>query len=1488
MKRTFNLFSLAIILAFIANLVGIPPMPAHSESTMHAVSLSLPTGWMNGVLYDVWGSSDHDVHAIGSGKDALGSIVPLFYHNDGTGWTELEPSLPSGEGRGKLYGVWGSGATDIYAVGEGWDAKPLLYHNDGTGWTRTALSLPAGWIYGCLISVWGSSISNVYAVGWGKNAGGSGMPLLYHNDGTGWTQFALPGLSAGYLHGVWGSGAGDIYVVGLGSNGPLIYHNDGTGWTNMALSLPAGWTDGFLQDVWGSSDQDVYAIGYGIDDLGHSLPLLYHNDGTGWTELVPSLPTGLSGGYLYGIGGSSTGDLYSVGYSSGLDGSLIPLLYHDDGTGWTEDSPALPVGWTEAEFHSVWGSSAGNVYAVGYSSDVNGQDMPLIYKSSAAVDTSSVRYIKWNASGANNGTSWTDAYTDLQSALSAASSGDELWVAAGTYKPTVGTDRTTSFTLKNGVSLYGGFAGTETMLSQRDPSVNVTVLSGDIGIPANNSDNSCHVVVGSGTDHSAILDGFLITAGITWCVNALMGIRGGGVQNDQDSPTLRNLIFKENSGACGGGMSNSNNSNPSLTNVIFISNSVGSGTGGGMCNENGSNPALINVTFRGNTADYGAGMWNASSSPSLANVTFTENVSTEYGSAILNQLNSNPTLKNVTITGNIDNYDSQFGINGGVFNWDSSPIIINSILWGNSGVQIDNQGSSSPVVTYSVVQGGYIGAGNIDADPLLGPLQENGGFAQTITLFPGSLAINAGDDSNCPSTDQRGVTRPQGTHCDIGAYEWDGSFVPTPTPTETATATLTPTPTATPTFPPTFDPTSTPIFTPTPILPGDTVRVSVNSSGGQSDSNSYWPSISADGRYIAFYSDATDLVSGDTNATDDVFVHDTQTGITTRVSMASNGTQGNDHSWAPSISADGRYIAFSSLATNLVPGDTNGKADAFIYDIQTGTTMRASIDSNGAQANDASYGFVSGNGRYIVFGSDATNLVPNDTNGMTDVFVHDMQTGITTRISVDSNGEQANNDSGEESISADGRYVTFFSFATNLVSGDTNGIYDIFVHDLQTGITTRVSVDTNGAQANGPSSSASISENGQYIAFSSLATDLVPGDTNGMTDVFIHDMQTGTTRRISVDSNGAQASYDSRYPAISADGHYVAFTSWATNLVSDDSNGVPDVFLHDMQTDITKRVSVNTSKIEGNDSSGEASISSDGSFIAFTSYATNFVFDDTNAVSDIFVHRQDTSPTATPTTTNTPAFTPTATATPLATATATPAINYDQDTTGVFRPSNGALYLKNTYMTGYADVQINYGIGGDYPIVGDWDGNGTATIGIYRNGSFYLRNENTIGFADIVFPFGAPGDQPVAGDWDGDGVDTVGVYRNGTFLLRNDNSAGAPSATFALGIPGDVGIAGDWNGDGMDTTGVFRPSNGALYLKNQNTTGYADIQINYGIAGDKPVTGDWDNDGVDTIGVYRNGQFMLRNSNTIGFADIVFGLGIPGDMPIAGNWDGLP
>ena len=228
------------------------------------------------------------------------------------------------------------------------------------------------------------------------------------------------------------------------------------------------------------------------------------------------------------------------------------------------------------------------------------------------------------------------------------------------------------------------------------------------------------------------------------------------------------------------------------------------------------------------------------------------------------------------------------------------------------------------------------------------------------------------------------------------------------------------------------------------------------------------------------------------------------------------------------------------------------------------------------------------------------------------------------------------------------------------------------------------------------------------------------------------------------------------------------------------------------------------------------------------------------------------------------------------------------DTTGVFRPTNGALYLKNSNRSGFADLFLTYGLPGDRPVTGDWNGDRIDTVGIYRNGSFYLRNSNTNGVATLIVPFGLPGDQPVVGDWNGDGIDTIGVYRNGTFMLRNSNSPGSAEIVFTLGIAGDVGIVGDWNGDGIVTTGVFRPSNGAFYLRNANSTGPASIVLTYGFPGDEPVTGDWNGDGMDTIGVYRGGTFLLRNSNTNGFADITFSLGVSGDLPVAGDWDGRP
>jgi archaellum component FlaF (FlaF/FlaG flagellin family) len=400
-----------------------------------------------------------------------------------------------------------------------------------------------------------------------------------------------------------------------------------------------------------------------------------------------------------------------------------------------------------------------------------------------------------------------------------------------------------------------------------------------------------------------------------------------------------------------------------------------------------------------------------------------------------------------------------------------------------------------------------------------------------------------------------------------------------------------------------------------------TERVSVDSSGMEGNGGSGDASISADGRYVAFSSDADNLVPGDTNGEFDVFVHDRQTGVTERVSVDSSGVEGINRSTHASISADGRYVAFDSIADNLIPGDTNGTDDTFVHDRQTGVTERVSVDSSGAQGNDWSYNpSISADGRYVAFSALADNLVPGDTNGKYDVFAHDRQTGVTERVSVDSSGLEGSDWSDFASISADGRYVAFDSTADNLVPGDTNSIQDVFVHDRQTGVTERVSVDSSGVEGNDWSIIASISAGGRYVTFQSAAGNLVLGDTNSYQDIFVHDRQTGVTERVSVGSTGFEGNGWSFNASISADGRYVAFHSEADNLVPGDTNSKWDVFVHDRQTDVTERVSVDSSGVEGNDWSGASSISADGRYVAFHSKADNLVPGDTNGLLDIFVH----------------------------------------------------------------------------------------------------------------------------------------------------------------------------------------------------------------------------------------------------------------------------
>jgi len=344
----------------------------------------------------------------------------------------------------------------------------------------------------------------------------------------------------------------------------------------------------------------------------------------------------------------------------------------------------------------------------------------------------------------------------------------------------------------------------------------------------------------------------------------------------------------------------------------------------------------------------------------------------------------------------------------------------------------------------------------------------------------------------------------------------------------------------------------------------DTSRVSVNSHGEQANGGSAIdPQISPDGRYVVFTSDASNLVPGDTNGAVDVFRHDLRTGDTIRVSVGPHGAQGNGPSAKPTVSADGRYVAFTSYATNLVDGDTNGAWDTFVKDLATGKLVRASVGSDGTQANAMSDGpNISADGRYAVFISLASNLVPGDTNNQGDVFAHDLKTGTTTRISVGTAGEQGDDLSVGATLSGDGHLIGFASHATTMTA-NTPTTHDshAYVREFGTGRTTLVDLSNGGDVAAGGSFWTAVSGDGRSVAFVSDGANIVPGDTNAARDIFVRDLAAGTTTRISLSSGGAQGDGPSFYPFTNRDAHVVAFQSYATNLVPGDTNGVPDVFV---------------------------------------------------------------------------------------------------------------------------------------------------------------------------------------------------------------------------------------------------------------------------------------------------------------------------------------
>ncbi len=401
-------------------------------------------------------------------------------------------------------------------------------------------------------------------------------------------------------------------------------------------------------------------------------------------------------------------------------------------------------------------------------------------------------------------------------------------------------------------------------------------------------------------------------------------------------------------------------------------------------------------------------------------------------------------------------------------------------------------------------------------------------------------------------------------------------------------------------------------------------RASVSSAGVQADGGSGDQVLSSNGRYVAFESWATNLVAGDTNGDTDIFVRDLLQRSTERVSLNSAGEEADNYSAQPSISDAGRYVAFESNATNLVVGDTNNARDIFVRDRTAGTTELISVASDETKGDGVSHmPSISGDGNSVAFHSSSTNLHVDDSDTMHDIFVRDRSGGTTELISVSSTGTKGDGASEQPSISSDGRYVTFRSYATTLHVADSDTLSDIFVRDLSGGTTELVSVSSTGTKGNGYSDEPSISANGRYVAFDSTATNLVTSDTNAAKDIFVHDRQMQTTERVSVGNGGEQGdAWTYGYGgSLSADGRYVIFQSNATNLVAGDTNNYPDVFRRDRISPATLRVNLDSS---GNQTvngyfQGAPDISGDGMAMSFATGATTLVPGDTNNAYDIFV-----------------------------------------------------------------------------------------------------------------------------------------------------------------------------------------------------------------------------------------------------------------------------
>jgi Tol biopolymer transport system component len=412
-----------------------------------------------------------------------------------------------------------------------------------------------------------------------------------------------------------------------------------------------------------------------------------------------------------------------------------------------------------------------------------------------------------------------------------------------------------------------------------------------------------------------------------------------------------------------------------------------------------------------------------------------------------------------------------------------------------------------------------------------------------------------------------------------------------------------------------------------------TVRVSTNAAGTQANGGSFLPSVSRDGRLVAFKSTGTNLHPADTNGFADVFVKDMSTGAVTLVSANMAGGSGNGDSDEPSLSADGRYVSFTSTASDLVPGDTNGVKDVFRRDLKKKRTDLISVANNGDQATGYAGGSsINGDGRFVAFGSPASNLPDGivGTHTWSQIYLRDMLAQRTILVSANASGGAGNSSSRHPSISEDGRYLGYTTAATDLIVPDANGsISDIHLWDWRTGQTIRASDSNAGVQVDDESYFVAVSATGRYIAFTSAATNLGLPNPSGVWQVYLRDQVTGFTEAVSLDPNKQEGNGYSQWPSVSADGRYVAFESLASDLVALDANGEFDIFVRDRTASTTTRVSLSETGGDPDGRSVWAVISADGATVTFESRGTNVVMPDvTGRATDVY--QVTLSPTAPP------------------------------------------------------------------------------------------------------------------------------------------------------------------------------------------------------------------------------------------------------------------